>query len=237
MKKNMICALLLGACATLNAQVRVMEPEFIGSYYILTSDSTFAELPKENGTLKEHQNKVSRWSKITSGVSRVAGAAGIVGMGTAGSMSGVITGVRVATTAGGIGDAASTVGFLAGASGMDVVFQGNASTYTTTLDNGDLKFIIKAGNNEYNPADLYRIVRFKTTKKERRIQWMEFSSSLLGTAETSKKGYIGFTAHKYGEQSYLLTVPAQSLDSGQYGIFYMDTATATAIPVGTFGIQ
>lgn len=32
-------------------KVNIPEPEFINSYYLLTSDSTFAELPKENGTV------------------------------------------------------------------------------------------------------------------------------------------------------------------------------------------
>jgi hypothetical protein len=77
----------------------------------------------------------------------------------------------------------------------------------------------------------------RPTKKERRIQWVEFESSLLGSAETKKAGYVDFTGHKYGDQSYLLTIPASELGKGEYGIFYMSIVTATSIPVGTFSVK
>ena len=85
--------------------------------------------------------------------------------------------------------------------------------------------------------DCYRIVRFKGSKKERRIQWIEFESSLIGTDETKKAGYVQFEGHKYGNQSYLLTIPASELEKGEYGIFYMSIITATTIPVGTFSVK
>lgn len=85
--------------------------------------------------------------------------------------------------------------------------------------------------------DSYRIVRFNASKKERRIQWIEFESSLLGTNETKKAGFVQFEGHKYGNQSYLLIIPASELEKGEYGIFYMSIITATAIPVGTFSVQ
>lgn len=94
------------------------------------------------------------------------------------------------------------------------------------------------GALEFEPAmELYRIVRFKTSKKERRIQWMEFQPALIGTKETQKAGYVGFIGHKYGEKSYLLTIPATEMEKGEYGIFYMSIISATAIPVGTFGVK
>jgi hypothetical protein len=31
---------------------------------------------------------------------------------------------------------------------------------------------------------------------------------LIGSAETKKRGYVAFTGHKYGNQSYLLEIPA-----------------------------
>ena len=46
------------------AQVTVSEPEFVNSYCILTSESTYDILPKENGEIQKHQNKVSKWAKI-----------------------------------------------------------------------------------------------------------------------------------------------------------------------------
>ncbi len=52
-----------------------------------------------------------------------------------------------------------------------------------------------------------------------------------------KRGYVAFTGHKYGNQSYLLEIPASEAEPGEYGIFYMSIITATAIPVGTFSIN
>jgi hypothetical protein len=193
-------------------------------------------LPKESGSIGKHQNKVKKWSKLLGGAANIAGAAGMIGIGTAGSMSGVVTGARVMTTASGVGRAAGTVSSLAGSAGMDVIFKGGHSTYSVQ-GGQDVRLLIKGENNETDPLDTYRIVRFNASKKERRIQWMEFESSLLGTDDTKKAGYVSFSGHKYGEQSYLLTIPASELEKGEYGVFYMSIITATAIPVGTFSVQ
>ena len=109
MKKSFICVALLFASMMGSAQeVRVAEPEFINSYHILTSDSTFATLPKESGTLGKHQNKVKKWSKLLGGAARIVGAGGMIGAATAGSVGGVINGIRVAGTAGSVASAAGT---------------------------------------------------------------------------------------------------------------------------------
>ena len=177
-----------------------------------------------------------KWGKILGGASTIAGAGGIIGAATAGSATGVINGVRVATTAGGVASTAGTVSRLAGSSGMDVVFKGGHSSYTVPAGQ-DVRLLIKGEKNDTDPMDTYRIVKFKTSKKERRIQWIEFESSLIGTKETKNAGYVPFEGHKYGEQSYILTIPASELEKGEYGIFFMNIITATSIPVGTFSIQ
>lgn len=237
MKKLMISLVVLMAAINVNAQqVTVQEPEFINSYCILTSDSTFATLPKESGTLGKHENKAKKWGKLLGGAASVIGAGGMIGAATAGSVGGVINGVRVATTAGSVASAAGTVSGLAGSSGMDIVFKGKNSTYQ--IEGGQsVRLLIKGENNDTDPMDSYRIVRFNTSKKERRIQWIEFESSLIGTAETKKAGYVQFEGHKYGNQSYLLTIPASEMEEGEYGIFYMSIISATAIPVGTFSVK
>lgn len=227
---------MLLAVASASAQVTVSEPEFINSYCILTSDSSYATLPKESGTIWKHQNKAKKWSKLIGGAANIAGAAGMIGIGTAGSMSSVVTGARVMTTASGVGNAAGTVSSLAGSAGMDVIFKGGHSTYTIQKGQ-DVRLLIKGENNEIDPIDSYRIVRFNASKKERRIQWMEFESSLLGTDDTKKAGYVSFSGHKYGQQSYLLTILASELEKGEYGVFYMSIISATAIPVGTFSVK
>lgn len=238
MKKSIICVALLFASMVASAQeVRVAEPEFINSYHILTSDSTFATLPKESGTLGQHQNKVKKWSKLLGGAASIVGAGGMIGAATAGSVGGVINGIRVAGTAGSVASAAGTVSGLAGSSGMDVIFKGGHSSYVLKSDGQNVRLLIKGENNEYDPMDVYRIVRFNATKKERRIQWVEFESALIGSEETKKAGYVQFTGQKYGEKSYLLTIPASELEEGEYGIFYTSIITATTIPVGTFSVK
>lgn len=238
MKKNFLSiAMLLMAVSASAQEVKVAEPEFINSYCILTSDSTFATLPKESGTIGKHENKVKKWSKWIGGAADIVGAGGMIGAATAGSVGGVINGVRVMGGAAGVASAAGTVSGLAGSSGMDIIFKGGHSSYSVNANGNNVRLLIKGENNETDPMDSYRIVRFKESKKERRIQWIEFESALIGSDETKKAGYVQFEGHKYGEQSYLLTIPASELEKGEYGIFYMSIITATTIPVGTFSVK
>ena len=230
MRKSIAFLLLLSATTNINAQnVTVSEPEFINSYCILTSESTYDVLPKENGDIQKHQNKVSKFAKIAGAVSRIGGAAGMLGVATAGSVSGVMTGIRVMGTA-------SSVGSIASAAGMDIVFDGGNSTYQVKTS-GDIRLLIRGENNEADPMEMYRIVRFQKSKKDRRIQWMQFEPALLGSEKAQKAGYVAFEGHKYGEQSYLLTIPASEVKSGEYGIFYMSIISASVIPVGTFSVK
>lgn len=240
MRKYVFLALLLAAFKSATAQeVTAPEPEFINSYCILTSDATYDQLPKESGTIGKHENKAKKWGKLLGGAASIVGAAGslgAIGAASSGSVSGVMTGVRVMGTASSVGTAADAVSGLAGSSGMDIIFKGGKSAYTVQRGQ-DVRLLIKGEKNDIDPRDNYRIVRFNASKKERRIQWMEFESSLIGSDETKKAGYVNFTGHKYGEQSYLLTIPASELKKGEYGIFFMSIVSATNIPVGTFSVK
>lgn len=237
MKKLLFLAILFAVTTNLTAQnVSVAEPEFINSYCILTSESTYDVLPKENGDIQKHQNKVSKFAKIAGAASRIGGAAGMLGVATAGSVSGVMTGVRVMGTASSVGSVASAADVLAGVEGMDIVFDGRRSTYQVKTS-GDIRLLIKGENNEADPMEMYRIVRFQKSKKDRRIQWTQFKPALLGSEKAQKAGYVSFEGHKYGEQSYLLTIPASEVKSGEYGIFYMSIISASVIPVGTFSVK
>lgn len=228
---------MFAVTTNLTAQnVSVAEPEFINSYCILTSESTYDVLPKENGDIQKHQNKVSKFAKIAGAASRIGGAAGMLGVATAGSVSGVMTGVRVMGTASSVGSVASAADVLAGVEGMDIVFDGGRSTYQVKTS-GDIRLLIKGENNEADPMEMYRIVRFQKSKKDRRIQWTQFKPALLGSEKAQKAGYVSFEGHKYGEQSYLLTIPASEVKSGEYGIFYMSIISASVIPVGTFSVK
>lgn len=216
--------------------ITVAEPEFINSYCILTSDSTYATLPKESGFIGKHENKTKKLSRLVGGVADLAGAAGIIGIGS-GSVSGITAGVKILTTASGVSSAAQTVSALAGYEGMDIIFKGGNSPYSLKANGKDIHLIIKGEENEIDPVEIYRIVRFSASKKERRIQWFEWEPALLGSDDARKSGYINFSGKKYGKQSYLLTIPSNEIEKGEYGIFFMNIITATAIPVGTFSVK
>lgn len=237
MKKLFASFILLAATsAGFAQQVSVPEPEFVNSYCVLTSDSTFDVLPKEEGMISKHQNKFGKFAKIAGVASKLGFAGGMIGVGT-GNLAGMETGLRVMGTAAGVGQAADAVNTLAGVEGMDIAFKGGKSAYSVKDASGGVRLLIKGEKNEQDPMDVYRIVRFKASKKDRRIQWMEFKPALIGSEETKERGYVAFTGHKYGGQSYLLEIPASEARAGEYGIFYMSVITATAIPVGTFSIN
>lgn len=144
----------------------------------------------------------------------------------------------VSNTTGGVGNVHSSVttaGALAGTKGMDIVLEGGHSSYVVPKDMKTISLVIKAKDNDIDPMELYRIVRFNGSKKDRCIQWMEFSPALLGSEKAQKSGYVNFIAHKYGEQSYILTFPEKEMIPGEYGIF-LSTINGTTIPVGTFSI-
>ena len=187
MKKLFFSIAALALAASSNAQqVTAPEPEFIGSYCMLTSDSTYVVLPKENGKVEKHQNKFSKFSKIAGAVSDLGFAGGMVGLST-GSMAGLETGVRVMGTAAGVGLAADAVNTLAGVEGMDIAFVGGKSAYSIKKDGKDIRLLIKAEKNDYDPMGIYRIVRFKASKKDRRIQWLTLQPAVLGSSDAQKR--------------------------------------------------
>ena len=144
----------------------------------------------------------------------------------------------VSNATGGVGNVSSSVttaGALAGTKGMDIVLEGGHSSYVVPKDMKTISLVIKAKDNELDPMGLYRIVRFNASKKDRRIQWMDFSPALLGSEKVQKSGYVNFVAHKYGEQSYTLTFPEKEMIPGEYGIF-LSAVNGTTIPIGTFSI-
>ena len=219
-------------------EVKVAEPEFVGSYCILTSDSTYETLPKENGSIGKHKNKARKIAGIIGGASQVVGGLGILGLATrGGSYNGYSNAMKTIRGASAVGSIAGATNALAGAEGMDIVFSGGKSAYTVTDVSKGLRLVVKGESNDTDPMDCYRIVRFNASKKERRVQWMEFSPALLGSKEVADGGYINFVGRKYGEQSYLIEIPASELTSGEYGVFYLSIATALSVPVGTFSVR
>ena len=135
-----------------------------------------------------------------------------------------------------ITSAAGTLDALTGFVGMDIVFKGQSSSYTTDA-NKDMQILFRNDSNEIDPQDIIRVVKFNVNKKERRIQWKNFTTSMLGTEDATKNGYLSFSAKKYGDSSYLITIPAAQLEKGEYGIIVSSAGVSTIIPIATFSIK
>lgn len=230
-----ILSLSIALTALAQNQITVAEPEFRNSYIHLTSDSTFSKLPKETAQFKKHESKTSKFAKLASGVASVAGS---VGMGSAlgGNIGAAVGAILTMSTASSVASAAGTLDMLAGYNGMDIVFDGKESEYSIPFGS-DVRIIYKAESNETDPMDFLRVVQFKKGKKDRRIQWMTVTPSLLGSAKERKNGYLPFEAKKFGESSYLITIPAESLEVGEYGIVSPSMVESTVIPIATFSIK
>lgn len=97
-------------------------------------------------------------------------------------------------------------------------FQENHLAMSINYDGKDVRLLIKSSSNEEDPLGIYRIVKFNTLKKQRRIQWFEFEPAVLASEEAQKSGFLNFTGHKYGEQSYL-PFPHRKLKKENMGYF------------------
>ena len=91
----------------------------------------------------------------------------------------------------------------------------DGATAPTRLKSGDrFRFIIKAVDNKTDPMAIISIFSLKATKKNHSA---EISSvSTFGSVKSNKLQYLPFTAAKYGESSYLITLREQP--EGEYGI-------------------
>lgn len=177
MKKIFASMMMLAATSTGFAQqVTAPEPEFINSYCVLTSDSTFDALPKEDGMISKHQNKFGKFAKIAGAVGDLGFAGGMIGASTSGSASGIINGVRVMGTAAGVGQAADAVNTLAGAEGMDIAFAGGKSAYT--VKNAIMASVYSSRERRTSTIQ-WRFTALYVSKHQRRIEEFNGWSSSL----------------------------------------------------------
>ncbi|MCM1489895.1 MAG: hypothetical protein NC095_03605 [Muribaculum sp.] len=235
MKKIFVSLTAVAVAFAAMADLKVGEPEFVNSYIHLTSDSTFNKLPKETGSFKKHESKFGKIAKVAGSVADVAGTAA-VGAAWGGSVKGTLTGLQAMNAASGVANTASSLNLLAGYEGMDIVFDGGESSYGIKMGE-NVRIIYRAESNDTDPADFLRVVQFKKGKKDRKIRWMNLSYSLLGGEKERKNGYVPFEATKFGETSYLITIPAEYLQEGEYGIVSPALVDATALPIATFKVE
>lgn len=236
--KKLFIVLLSVMSISIYAQVNVSLNTPIGQhdYYIITTDTTMSALPKEQGVLKEHKNKVSKWSSILSSASTAASSLGVLGA-IAGKTS-VTTGIKVLHTANTVDAAADAANSIGGMTGMDIVFKGAHSPYVIHHQKGtDLNFVAGIGDKTSHPMSYYRIVKLNTSKKERRIQVLEIKTSLLGSSK--EQGYLPFEAHREGEMDCMITIQEKDIEPGEYAIiaYGASLVSAASFPVATFCIK
>ena len=78
----------------------------------------------------------------------------------------------------------------------------------------DIRFIVKAVDNATDPISIINVFRFETNKKKRLAELSSVSS--FGSVKSNKLERLRFSAEKYGEKSYLLTLVDKP--AGEYGI-------------------
>lgn len=78
----------------------------------------------------------------------------------------------------------------------------------------NIKFIVRAADNQSDPMAIISIFKFKTSKNARKAEIASVGS--FGGASSNKLDYVNFSATKYGESCYLVTIP--SIEAGEYGI-------------------
>ena len=95
---------------------------------------------------------------------------------------------------------------------MYLEFEGAMSpvTLSRVAYNGDLHFILSWKDNDLNPKRIIQILPLEI-KKNRRIYNGLKSNSFTSTSEAFTQNSVKFTAKRYGEHSYLITIPRSEL--------------------------
>lgn len=216
-------------CATA-ADINVVEPDSTAAdlMYIVTADNQLKAIPLETGEIKEHKNKFGKIASIAGGVASAAGALGGLGSiigANAGSFNAMLGGIKVMSAAGSVANIADVADNLTGAEGHDFTYGGKNSQTTVKLDGKDLNILANVKVEDKKSAlAVFKVVRFKTTKRDRRLRWFQTKAALINTEKAekaNKAGYLSFGYQSYGDHSSLLTIPAKELEEGEYGVYYL----------------
>lgn len=243
MKRIMIIALMstmfgLGLFAETNELTKFVSENPTSEVKIFDGDS-LVTLPREVGSLQRHQNRVSKWAKITGKIADVASSAGMLGTvigANTGGLSGLNAGMTTISTASTVGSIANATDAFAGMEGYDIVLTPAQSTVAIKSAGKDVR-ILYTTVYQKTPDETLRIIKFEKDKKERRFQWFNYSYPLLSSKKAEKSGYVVFKWEKTGENTYIITIPAEVVKPGEYAIVSGDAITATGIPAPTFRVE
>ena len=233
MKQILVCLLFFagGIATPLSAQdITVAEPDTAAAdlIYLVNTDNQLKAMPFETGEIKTHKNKFGKIASIVGNVATATSALGgigsLVGMQTE-SVGTILGGIKVMGAAGNIASLAGVADNLAGAEGQDFTYDNPTSKTVIALDGRDLNILanIKCKDKE-SALTLFKVVRFKTTKKDRYLRWLNTKAALIDTEksdEANKAGYLSFGYRSYGEHCSLLTIPSRELKKGEYGVYFL----------------
>jgi len=99
----------------------------------------------------------------------------------------------------------------------------------------DIKLIVRSIENYTDPYSIINVFQFESKKKERRAELS--STSTFGGTSDNNLMFIPFTAEKYGESSYLLTISPEK--TGEFGVLVSNlNGFDERVPiVASFGID
>lgn len=216
MNKILFLMLLLLTSARTFAQS--CEPQFTGQVNVLCiNDADTACLYAEQcyGSIKT-KSKTSLFGKIASVASHAGGA--VLGIGAAagglGGLNTMVTGIKVMEAADAAGHIADATDLLAGKP-----FITSSYTIKNTSSSCILKqakryaLIVRAENNNINPAELVQIMRLEQKKKERFFNVADLKTD--GSSNVGAENILPYQATKYGKSSYILYITPQT---GEYAV-------------------
>jgi len=101
-------------------------------------------------------------------------------------------------------------------------------------ESGKLQLIVRAVDNNSDPLSIIQVIKFDVKKKKRQS---ELASVGYAGAKSGKMKLVNFTGAKFGNSSYLLTIP--NIDTGEYGIIVSNpnVRDEKITVVSTFGID
>lgn len=249
--KKMLFEIFLFVAGTLavSAQdITVAEPDTTAAelIYLVTPDNQLKAMALETGEIKEHKNKFGKIASIVGNVATATGALGgltaIAGMHTE-SVGTLLNGIEVMGAAGNVASLAGVADNLAGAEGQDFTYDAPTSKTVIPLDGTDLNILanIKCKDRE-TALTVFKVVRFKATKKDRYLRWFNTKAALIDTEkedEANKAGYLSFGYKSYGDHCSLLTIPSKDLKKGEYGVYFLGNmfGPSLAILCYTFSLE
>lgn len=120
---------------------------------------------------------------------------------------------------------------------MDIVIGIEEEPLSHYMTKGEMRIIVKVEDYCGNPTEEFRIIRLQKHPKELRFHLKKAEEGQSDAKTTQNLGFIKFSATKYGEGSYILSVPIKEIRSGFYGVFRRSSFSKDGIPMGTFYLK